>query len=83
MFFYTKMFPFSTNSSKGLEDLIERRMGKQNAYNIVHEEKNDFSISPPTPLVVLMSEQNINKSENLPRKQREKIRIPTDNRSCR
>ena len=73
---YTKIFAFSTKSSEGLEDLIPRRKGKQNVYQIVYTEKNDFSISPPTPIIVLMTEQIRNGSENLPRKKIEVITIP-------
>ena len=76
------MFSFSINSTECAEDLIERRMVKENVYQIVYAEKKECSISPPTPLVVLMTEHIGNKSENLPRMPIEVIKIPTDN-SCR
>ena len=79
---YRRMFSFSLNSSECAEDLIERRKEKENFYHIVYAEKKECSISLTTPIVVLMTEQIGNKSENLPRIWIEVIRIPTDN-SCR
>ena len=79
---YRRMFSFSLNSSECAEDLIERRMEKENFYQIVYAEKKECSISLTTPIFVLMTEQIGNKSENLPRIPIKVIRIPTDN-SCR